>query len=136
MMEPAIMEPNFSKQLIAPPSTFDNKIELTLNEQGMICGCNISTGDLFGYRRDALAWGHISKLMPELASIKLMHGGHINPRLRFLSHIGHRFQLLSLGGKLFDVKFFIREIESQGRRYLSAMIFPFDVEFNAVGISG
>ena len=135
-MEPALMTPNFPKQLMAPPSAFDNKIELTLDEQGMICGCNIPTGDLFGYRCGESAWGHISVLMPELASIKLMRDGQINPRLRFLSHIGHRFQLLSLGGKLFDVKFFIREIESQGRRYLSAMIFPFDVEFNAVGISG
>lgn len=135
-MEPALMAPNFSKQLMAPPNAFDNKMELTLNELGMICGCNIATGDLFGYRHGQSAWGHISELVPELASIKLMYNGHINPRLRFLSHIGHRFQLLSLGGKLFDVKFFIREIESQGRRYLSAMIFPFDVEFNAVGISG
>lgn len=135
-MEPTLMAPDFSKQLMAPRSAFDNRIELKLNEQGMICGCDIPTGDLFGYRHDALAWGHISKLMPELASIKLMHDGRINPRLRFLSHIGHRFQLLSLGGKLFDVKFFIRGIESHGRRYLSAMIFPFNVEFNAVGISG
>ena len=135
-MEPALMPPNFPKQLMAPPNAFDNKMELTLNEQGMICGCNIPTGDLFGYRRGQSAWGHISELVPELASIKLMREGRINPRLRFLSHIGHRFQLLSLGGKLFDVKFFIREIESQGRRYLSAMIFPFDVEFNAVGIGG
>lgn len=135
-MEPAHMTPNFPKQLMAPPNAFDNKMELTLNEQGMICGCNIPTGDLFGYRHGQSAWGHISELVPELASIKLMREGRINPRLRFLSHIGHRFQLLSLGGKLFDVKFFIREIESKGRRYLSAMIFPFDVEFNAVGISG
>ena len=135
-MEPALMPPNFSKQLMVPPNAFDNKMELTLDEQGMICGCNIPTGDLFGYRLGQSAWGHISELVPELASIKLMREGRINPRLRFLSHIGHRFQLLSLGGKLFDVKFFIREIESQGRRYLSAMIFPFDVEFNVVGISG
>ncbi len=135
-MEPALMTPNSPEQLMAPPSAFDNKMELTLNEQGMICGCNIPTDDLFGYRHGALAWGHISELMPELASIKLMQDGHINPRLRFLSHIGHRFQLLSLGGKLFDVKFFIREIESHGRRYLCAMIFPCDVEFNAIGISG
>lgn len=135
-MEPAHMPPNFPKQLMAPPNAFDNKMELTLNEQGMICGCNIPTGYLFGYRHGQSAWGHISELVPELASIKLMREGRINPRLRFLSHIGHRFQLLSLGGKLFDVKFFIREIESKGRRYLSAMIFPFDVEFNAVGISG
>lgn len=133
-MEPALMTPNFPKQLMAPPSTFDNKIELTLNQQGMICGCNILTGDLFGYRRGTSAWGHISELMPELAAIKLMRDGQINPRLRFLSHIGHRFQLLSLSGTLFDVKFFIREIENQGRRYLRAMIFPFEVEFDAAGI--
>lgn len=136
MMEPELMTPNFPKLLIAPPSAFDNKIELTLSEQGMICGCNIPTGDLFGYRRDASAWGHISELMPELASIKLMRDGQINPRLRFLSHIGHRFQLISFGGKLFDVKFFIRAIENQGQRYLRAMIFPFEVGFNAVGSNG
>ena len=133
-MEPTLMTPNLPKQLMAPPSTFDNKIELTLNEQGMICGCNILTDDLFGYRRGASAWGHISELMPELAAIKLMRDGQINPRLRFLSHIGHRFLLLSVSGKLFDVKLFIREIENQGRRYLRAMIFPFEVEFDAAGI--
>lgn len=133
-MEPALMTPNLPKQLMAPPSTFDNKIELTLNEQGMIYGCIILTGDLFGYRRGVSAWGHISELMPELAAIELMRDGQINPRLRFLSHIGYRVQLLSLSGKLFDVKFFIHEIENQGRRYLRAMIFPFEVEFDAAGI--
>ena len=85
MMVHALMTPNFPKQLIAPSSTFDKKIELTLNEQGMICGCNIPTGDLFGYGRGSSAWGHISELMPELAAIKLMRDGQINPRLRFLS---------------------------------------------------
>jgi hypothetical protein len=121
---------------MASPCAFDDKIELTLNEQGMICRCDIPAGDLFGYCHDASVWSHISEPMPELASIKLMRDSRINPRLRFLSRIGNRFQLLSMGGKLFDVKFFIREIESQGRRYVSAMIFPFDVEFNAVAISG
>ena len=104
-MAAALMISKYPEQLMAPPSAFDNKIELTLNEQGMICDCNIPTGDLFGYGRGELAWGHISELMPELAAIKPMRDGQINPRLRFLSHIGHRFQLLSLSGKLFDVNF-------------------------------
>ena len=121
---------------MSPISAFDKKIELTLNEQGMVCDCTIPIGDLFGYRRGAPVWGHISVLMPELAAIKLMRDGQINPRLRFLSHIGHRFQLLSFGGKLFDVKFFIRDIENNSRRYLRAMIFPFEDEFDAAGISG
>ena len=132
----APMIPKYPKQLMAPISAFDKKIELTLNEQGMVCDCTILTGDLFGYRHGELAWGHISELMPELAAIKLICDGQINPRLRFLSHIGHRFQLLSLGGKPVDVKFFIRDIENQGRRYLRAMIFPFGGEFDVVSISG
>lgn len=119
----------------ALPGVFDNKMELTLNEQGIICDCNIPVGDLFGYRRSELAWRHISELMPELAGIKLMHDGRINPRLHFLSHIGHRFQLLGLGGKLFEVKLFIRDMEIQGRHDLRAMIFPVEEEFDAAGIS-
>ena len=118
----------YLEQLMAPRSAFDNKIDLSLNEQGMIFDCNVPTGGLFGYRRSELAWRHISELMPELAGIKLMRDDQVNPRLRFLSHIGHRFQLLGLGGKPFEVRFFILDMENQGRRYLRAMIFPFEVE--------
>lgn len=118
------------------PCAFDNKIDLTLNEQGMICDCNIPTGDLFGYRHNELAQRHISELMPELTAITLMRGGQINPRLRFLSHIGHRFHLIGLGGKLFEVKLFIRDMENQGHHYFRAMIFPFEKEFYAAGVSG
>lgn len=138
-MEPVLMTPNFLGQLIASPRAFESKMELTLDEEGIICSCDISadsTGYLFGYHQDAPACGHISKLMPELASIKLIRDDRINPRLRFLSHIGHRFQLASPDGHIFDVKFFIRIIKNQNRPYLKAMIFPFETEFNPVGING
>jgi hypothetical protein len=84
-MEPELMTPNFSKQLIAPSLAFDNEIELALSEQGMICGCVIPTSDLFGYRHKASSWWRISELMPELASIKLMHDGQINLCFTFSS---------------------------------------------------
>ena len=114
----------------------DNKIRLTLNEQGMICDYDIPAGDPLGYRRSELAWRHISVLLPELAGINLMRDGQINPRLRFLSHIGHRFQLVGRGGKPCLGKLFIHDVENSGRHDLRAMIFPVEGEFDAVSISG
>jgi hypothetical protein len=137
-MEPVLITPNFLGQLTASPRAFEHKMELTLNEQGIICGCDISadsSGYLFGYHQNTPAGGHISKLIPELASIKLMHDDRINPRLRFLSHIGHRFQLSSPSGQTFDVKFFIRVIKNKNRPYLKAMIFPFETELNPAKIN-
>jgi len=124
-MERARMPTSFPEQLITSPNDYDNRMELTLNEHGMIRGCNIPSGDLFGYRRGASAWGHLSELMPEFSSIYLIRSGQINPRLRFLSRMGHRFKLISFDGKLSDVKFFIRVIENQGKRNMRVMIFPF-----------
>ncbi len=117
------------------PSTVDCKMELTLNEQGMICDCDIPTNNLFGYRRSELAWRHISDLLPELAGIKLMCNGQINPRLSFLSRIGHRFQLVGISGNHFEGRFFIRVLESQDRFDLRAMIFPYVGQPDSAGIS-
>ncbi|RFC39692.1 MAG: hypothetical protein DID89_2727547656 [Candidatus Nitrotoga sp. CP45] len=81
-MGSVLITPDFPGQLITPRE-LENKMELTLNEQGKICGCDISAdsaGYLFGYHQDA---PQISKLMPELASIKLMRDDRINPRLLF-----------------------------------------------------
>jgi len=124
-MERAHIPTSIPEQLITPQNDYDNRMELTLNEQGMIRGCNIPCGNLFGYRRGALVWVHLSELMPEFSLIYLVRAGQINPRLRFLSRIGHRFKLISLDGKLINVKFFIRLVEKQGQRYLRVMIFPF-----------
>jgi hypothetical protein len=60
MMGFVLITPDFPGQLITPPRALENKMELTLNEQGNICGCDISadsTGYLFGYHQDAPACG-------------------------------------------------------------------------------
>lgn len=102
----------------------DHTMDLTLNEQGMICDCNMDGMEALGYRRSDLAWQHISALVPELAGIKLMLGEKINPRLHFLSRIGYRFRLIGQGGKHMEGELFIRDMEQPGKRFLRAMIFP------------
>ncbi len=100
------------------------KMELVLNELGMICDWNSQFRDWLGYRRSDLVFRHISVLLPKLAEIKLMCGKQINPRLRFLFRIGHRFQLVDFGGKYFEGTLFINEMENRGRRYLRTTILP------------
>jgi PAS domain-containing protein len=100
------------------------KIELILNELGMICDWNSQFRDWLGYRRSDLVFRHISVLLPKLAEIKLMCGKQINPRLRFLFRVGHRFQLVGFGGKYLEGTLFINEMENRGRRYLRTTIFP------------
>ncbi len=100
------------------------KMELVLNEFGMICDWNSQFRNWLGYRRSDLMFRHISVLLPKLAVIKLMCGKQINPRLRFLFRIGCRFQLLSFAGKQVEGRLFINDMEHRGRRYLRTIILP------------
>lgn len=123
---------SFPDKLITYQNVYDNRIVLTLNEQGMIHDYNIPNIDLFGCRRGASVWGHISELMPEFSLINLMRDGQINPNLRFRCHMGHRFKLIGFGGKIFDVKLFIQVKENQDQRYLRVIIFPCEMGINAI----
>lgn len=124
----ALNEPRVDEQMTVPAGGADSRIDLTLNELGVICACDIQAGDKLGYGCSELAWRHISTLLPELAGIGLMRDGQINPRLRFLSHIGHRFQLVGLGGEIAEGRLFLRDVENHGRHDVQAMIFPVAAE--------
>lgn len=106
----------------------DSMAVLTLTDKGMIRDCNEAVGRLFGCQPSQLIWQHISVLLPQLAEIVLMQGGQINPRLRFLSHIGHRFEVASPDGTGFSSELFFRTVESAGRRYLRVMLCPAEEE--------
>lgn len=99
-------------------------MEVTLNEEGMICWCDFPAMNKSGYRPSDLIWHHISVLLPELEGIALTCDGEINPRLRFFSRIGRPFQMKMLEDKYLAARLFIRNIDKPGRRYLRAMIFP------------
>jgi len=102
----------------------DNLPVLMLNDNGVIHECNQACEKLFGYLSGEILWKHISTLLPQLAGIALMTGTQINPRLHFLAHIGHHFEVVGLGGIHFASLLFINEVESMGQHYLRLIICP------------
>lgn len=108
--------------------TEDDVVVLTLNDNGMIRDCSKACGKLLGCASDRLIWRHVSMLLPQLAKTALMLGGQINPRLRFLSHIGHRFEVVAPDGVRFISKLFFNDVEHSGRHNLRVIICPVDGE--------
>lgn len=106
---------------IAPEAVM---LELTLSENGMIRECSRACGKCLGCSPGELLWQHVSVLLPQLAGIPLMLGGQINPRLRFLSHIGRQFELVGKSGARFLSEVFFTDIENLGRHYLHLVIRP------------
>jgi hypothetical protein len=98
--------------------------ELVINPNGIIHGCNKAFERISGYLSSDILWKPVSMLLPQLESINLIAGKEINPRLRFLMHIGHRFDVIGLGGIQLASQLFINEIESLGQRYLRIIICP------------
>ncbi len=102
----------------------DNIAVLTLNDKGMIRECNQAVGTLFGCRPSNLIWQHISVLLPQLAETPLITGGTINPRLRFLSRIGHPFEVVRMDGARVASELFFNTTENRGRKQLRVIISP------------
>ena len=66
-------------------------VALVLDEHGIIRSCRLDGARLFGYTQSELAQQPISKLLPQLAGMPLVHDGRFNSRLDFLCHCGHLF---------------------------------------------
>lgn len=104
----------------------DDRAVLTLDVNGLIRNCNKAAAKLMKCPTSQLVWQHVSNLLPQLADTELMQNGHINPRLRFLSRIGHRFQLAMPGGGLASGRIFFSDLENAGRHNLRLIICPDD----------
>lgn len=102
----------------------DSMAVLTLTDKGMIRECNEAVERLFGCQAGQLVWQHISVLLPQLAEVVLMQGEQINPRLRFLSRIGHHFKVASLDGVGSVSRVFFHSVENAGRRHLRIILCP------------
>lgn len=102
----------------------DSMAVLTLTDKGMIRECNEAVGRLFAFQTGQLIWQHVSVLLPQLAEIALLQDGQVNPRLLFLSRMGHRFKATSLDGTSLAIKLFFRCVENSGRRYLRVILRP------------
>lgn len=67
---------------------------LILNDDGLIQHCNQRGGELLGRQPSSLIWEPVSAVLPQLAEMTLISNDQINPRLRFLARIGHRFEVV------------------------------------------
>lgn len=101
---------------------------LTLDERGMICDCNRSGEQLFGYQRSELVWQHVSLLVPQLSGVALVRGGQVDPHLDFLCHCGHPFQVQKREGDVFPCELSVVHLEHDGRRVLRLMVRPAENE--------
>lgn len=97
---------------------------LMLDDKGVIFDCSRAAERLLGCVAAKLTWKHISTVLPQLKEIGLVHGRMVNPHLRYLSHIGHGFEVVSMSGIHFIGAIFFNEIDNLGRRYLRIIIKP------------
>ena len=104
--------------------TEEGMLVLMLNDNGLILNCNTVAGKLLGCMTSQLLWQPVSRFLPQLADTVLMLNGKINPRLRFLSRIGHLFKLTSPDGEVFPSRLFFNEVEISGLHNLCLVICP------------
>lgn len=102
----------------------DHAVVLTLNDKGMIRQCSKTSRELLGCPASELIWKPISMLLPQLDGVQLMNGRRINPRLRFLSRLGHHFEVICPDGIRLASEIFLSSVENAGHSYLRVILRP------------
>ena len=99
---------------------------LILTDNGLIQHCNQRVGELLGRQPSSLIWEPVSAVLPQLAEMTLISNDQINPRLRFLARIGHRFEVVGSHGIHLKCELFFIHKEYRGHHYLQVIIRPVD----------
>jgi PAS domain-containing protein len=101
---------------------------LMLNDDGIITDCNGACADLLGCATKDITSQHISKFLPQMQEAMLFNNHHLNPQLRFLSHIGHHFQAIRNDGSFFFSKVFFVELGNKYESFIRVIIRPIQLE--------
>jgi nitrogen-specific signal transduction histidine kinase len=102
----------------------NNEAVLTLLQNGMILNCNEASAKLLGCDSSKLTWQPVSRLLPQLADLALVLDEKINPYLKFLTVVGHRYEVRALNGTHFACELFFSEVEEFGRHCLRVVMQP------------
>ena len=97
---------------------------MTLLENGMDLNCNQAGASLLGRDSSKLTWQPVSSLLPQLADLALLVDKKINPYLKFLSVVGHRYEVRVMSGAHFARELFFSEVEEFGRHCLRIVMQP------------
>jgi PAS domain S-box-containing protein len=95
---------------------------LMLDEKGIIYDCSKAGENLFGYRRSELVWQPVSRLLPQLAEMKLIHNEQFNSRLGYLCRCGHLFQVHSRHGDVFYSALHFVHLHCNGKRMIRLVL--------------
>jgi len=79
---------------------------------------------LLGCEPDDLKWQPVSRLVPMLNEISLMLDGEINPYLKFLSIVGHRFEAVGMNKVGFRCELCFLNAEDSSKNYLQITMQP------------
>ncbi len=97
---------------------------LTLLSDGNIYTCNQAAGKLFGCLPSAMIGLPITRLLPQVAKAKQFKGKRTVSFLRFLSRIGHRFDVVKMNGTHFPAELIFSEKEYTVRNCMYLFIHP------------
>lgn len=114
---------NFSKN-----DALEDMAMLVIDSNGMICHCNQSASQLLNCTPSRMVWKNIVLMLPQLENVQLMQEENINPNLKFLSRIGHHFEVMALDGRRFNSKLYFKQVEDSGKHWLRLIIKPVDLD--------
>lgn len=102
----------------------DDLAEIMVFDNGVIKSYNNVVANLLGCKPNALILEHVSKILPLLGEVDIFKQDRVNPYLRFLSRIGHNFEVVGMGGSRFLSALFFIDIEYFNEHYLRIIFKP------------
>lgn len=84
---------------------------LWLDADGYISDCNLTAVKVLGCPAEPGESLHVTALLPQLKEMKLNEGCHLNSHLRYIAHLGHRFEVFSARGTRYEAELFFSEVE-------------------------
>ncbi|SEM80963.1 PAS domain-containing protein [Nitrosomonas marina] len=120
----------FASEITRQPSVplhRDKAAIFILSNDGMILEANQKGSQLLGYSPDQSHSGkhHISSVIPKLAAVELIEKteGRVNPYLRFLSRIGHKFEVNTGKGMQAVCELYFNDIKNIGQHQVLVMLY-------------
>ena len=106
----------------------DEAAIFVLSENGTILEANPEGMQLLGDAQSQFhpEKHHIASIIPKLATTDLFKKDEerVNPYLRFLSRIGHKFEIITANGKQSSCELYFNDIKSDGQYRILIRIYP------------
>lgn len=106
------------------PAGRPDPAEFILDKSGNIRDCNKTSEELFGYSLRELISQHISKLLPQLAELEVIHDGQFNRQFVYLCHCGCLFIAQNHYGVTFPSELCLVNLSHAGTQVLKLFVLP------------